>query len=80
VIRSCQKGNDPAEPGYKLNLLKAPHVSVLTAYDTKSHIPLMYRTCLGSGFDKKSVDDFLTSLSFRNTKFMVDRGLPGNTP
>ena len=74
VIRSCSMKNDLAEPGYKLNLLKAPQINVLIAYDTKSHIPLMYRTYRGSSVDKKSVEDFLTSRAFKDTKFMVDRG------
>ena len=34
----------------------------------------MYRTYRGSSVDKKSVEDFLRSRSFVNTKFMVDRG------
>ena len=34
----------------------------------------MYRTYRGSSVDKKSVEDLLVSRSFKNTKFMVDRG------
>lgn len=74
VIRSCSYGNDLAEPGYKLGLLKAPQVNVLIAFDTKNKLPLMYRTYRGSSVDKKSVVDFLVSRSFTDTKFVVDRG------
>ena len=79
MIRSCFTENDLAEPGYKLNLLKAPQVNVLIAYDIKSRLPLMYRTYRGSSVDKKSVEDFLTSRSFKDTKFMVDRGFFSET-
>jgi hypothetical protein len=71
--------NDLAEPGYKLGLLKAPQVNVLIAYDIKNRIPLMYRTYRGSSVDKKSVEDLLASRSFRDTKFMVDRGFFSDT-
>ena len=74
VLRSCSLENDLAEPGYKLNLLKAPQVNILIAYDIKNRIPLMYRTYRGSSVDKKSVEELLVSRSFKNTKFMVDRG------
>ena len=74
VLRSCSMKNDLAEPGHKLNLLKAPQVNVLIAYDIKNGIPLMYRTYRGSSVDKKSVEDFFANRSFKNTKFMVDRG------
>lgn len=74
VIRSCSAENDLAEPGYKMNLLKAPQVNLLIAYDIKNKIPLMYRTYRGSSVDKSSVLDFLHSRSFTDTKFIVDRG------
>ena len=74
VIRSCSEENDLAEPGYKLNLLNAPQVNLLIAYDVKNKIPLMYRTYRGSSVDKKSVEDLLMSRSFTDTKFIVDRG------
>ena len=48
VIRSCSEENDLAELGYKLNLLNAPQVNLLIAYDVKNKIPLMYRTYRGS--------------------------------
>ena len=51
VIRSCSEKNDLAEPGYKLNLLNAPQVNLLIAYDVKNKIPLMYRTYRGSSVD-----------------------------
>ena len=35
VIRSCFMKNDLAEPGYKLNLLKAPHAIVLIISKSK---------------------------------------------
>ena len=79
VLRSCSLENDLAEPGYKLGLLKAPQVNVLIAYDIKNRIPLMYRTYRGSSVDKKSVEDLLASRSFRDTKFMVDRGFFSDT-
>lgn len=74
VIRSCSTENDLAEPGYKLNLVKAPQVNLLIAYDIKQNIPLLYRTFRGSSVDKKSVVDLLESRSFTDTKFVVDRG------
>lgn len=74
VIRSCSEENDLAELGYKLNLLNAPQVNLLIAYDVKNKIPLMYRTYRGSSVDKKSVEDLLMSRSFADTKFIVDRG------
>lgn len=74
VVRSCSEENDLAEPGYKMNALKASQVNILIAYDTKKHIPLMYHTYRGSNVDKKSGVDFLASRSFRNTKFVGDRG------
>lgn len=74
VIRSCSLENDLAEPGYKMNLVKAPQVNLLIAYDIRNNIPLMYRTFRGSSVDKKSVVDLLKSRSFTNTKFVVDRG------
>ena len=79
VLRSCSLENDLAESGYKLGLLKAPQVNVLIAYDIKNRIPLMYRTYRGSSVDKKSVEDLLASRSFRDTKFMVDRGFFSDT-
>ena len=79
VIRSCSTENDLAEPGYKLGLLKAPQVNVLIAYDIKNHVPLMYRTYRGSSVDKKSVENLLTSRTFKDTKFMVDRGFFSET-
>ncbi len=57
VLRSCSLGNDLVEPGYKLNLLKAPQVNVLIAYDIKNRIPLMYWAYRGFSVDKKSVED-----------------------
>ena len=74
VIRSCSLENDLAEPGYKMNLMKAPQVNLLIAYDIRNNIPLMYRTFRGSSVDKKSVVDLLRSRSFSDTKFVVDRG------
>ena len=74
VIRSCSGENDLAEPGYKMNLLKASQVNLLIAYDIKNKIPLMYRTYRGSSVDKSSVLEFLRSRSFTDTKFIVDRG------
>ena len=74
VIRSCSSENDLAEPGYKMRSLKAPQVNLLIAYDVKSRTPLAYRTYRGSSVDKKSVEEFLASRSFTNTKFVVDRG------
>ena len=74
VIRSCSNENDLAEPGYKMSLLKASQVNLLIAYDTKKHVPLMYRTYRGSSVDKRSVLEFLRSRSFTDTKFIVDRG------
>ena len=79
VIRSCSTENDLAEPGYKLNLLKAPQVNLLIAYDIKQKIPLMYRTYRGTSVDKKSVIDLLNSRSFTDTKFIVDRGFFSET-
>lgn len=74
VIRSCSSENDLAEPGYKMSLLKASQVNLLIAYDTKNHVPLMYRTYRGSSVDKRSALEFLRSRSFTDTKFIVDRG------
>lgn len=74
VIRSCSAENDLAEPGYKLNLMKAPQVNLLIAYDIKLRLPLMYRTYRGSSVDKKSVVELLESRSFTDTKFVADRG------
>ena len=74
VVRSCSQNNDLAEPGYKLGALKSPQINVLIAYDTIKKTPLMYRTYRGSSVDKQSVIEFLESRSFKNTKFMVDRG------
>ena len=79
VIRSCSEQNDLAEPGYKLNLLKAPQVNLLIAYDIKNKIPLIYRTYRGSSVDKKSMEDLLMSHSFTDTKFIVDRGFFAET-
>ena len=79
VIRSCSAKNDLAEPGYKLRELKASQVNVLIAYDIRNRMPLMYRTYRGSSVDKKSVEDLLESRSFKNTKFMVDRGFFSDT-
>ena len=79
VIRSCSNENDLAEPGYKMNLLKAPQINVLIAYDVKKMIPLMYRAYRGSSVDRKSVVDLLVSRSFTNTKFIVDRGFYSET-
>lgn len=74
VIRSCSSENNLAEPGYKMSLLKASQVNLLIAYDTKNHVPLMYRTYRGSSVDKRSALEFLRSRSFTDTKFIVDRG------
>lgn len=79
VIRSCSTENDLAEPGYKLNQLKASQVNLLIAYDIKTRIPLMYRTYRGSSVDKRSVIDLLESRSFTDTKFIVDRGFFSDT-
>lgn len=79
VIRSCSTENDLAEPGYKLNLMKAPQVNLLIAYDIKQNIPLLYRTFRGSSVDKKSVVELLESRSFTDTKFVVDRGFFSDT-
>ena len=79
VIRSCSTENDLAEPGYKLNQLKASQVNLLIAYDIKTKIPLMYRTYRGSSVDKRSVIDLLESRSFTDTKFIVDRGFFSDT-
>ena len=79
VIRSCSTKNDLAESGYKVRELKASQVNVLIAYDIKNRMPLMYRTYRGSSVDKKSVEDLLESRSFKNTKFMVDRGFYSET-
>lgn len=74
VVRSCSLENDLAEPGYKLNLLKAPQVNLMIAFDIRNQMPLMYRTYRGSSIDKKSVLEFLQSRHFKDTKFIVDRG------
>lgn len=74
VIRSCSENNDLAEAGYKMRSLKAEQVNLLIAYDTKSNLPLMFRTFRGSSVDKKSVIDLLESRRFTDTKFVVDRG------
>jgi len=74
VIRSCSEENYLAEAGYKTRQLKAPQVNLLIAYDIVNKVPLMYRTFRGSSVDKKSVEEFLKSRSFTNTKFIVDRG------
>ena len=74
VVRSCSLENDLAEPGYKLKLLKASQVNLMIAYDIRNKMPLMYRTYRGSNVDKKSVLEFLRSRTFKDTKFIVDRG------
>lgn len=74
VIRSCSQLNDLAEPGYKMNLLKAPQENLLIAYDMKNKMPVMYRTFRGSTVDKVSVIEFIESRRFIYTKFVVDRG------
>lgn len=74
VIRSCSMENDLAEPGYKMNLIKASQVNLLVAYDIRLKVPLMYRTYRGSSVDKKSVIELLESRSFTDTKFVADRG------
>lgn len=74
VIRSCSNENDLAEPGYKMNALKAPQVNLLIAYDVENNLPLIYRTYRGSSVDKRSVVEFLESRSFSGVKFIVDRG------
>lgn len=74
VVRSCSFENDLAEPGYKMNLLKAPQVNLMIAFDIRNQMPLMYRTYRGSSIDKRSVLEFLGSRHFENTKFIVDRG------
>lgn len=79
VIRSCSTENNLAEPGYKMRELKNNQINVLIAYDIQNKIPLMYRTYRGSSVDKKSVEDLLISRSFKNTKFMVDRGFYSET-
>ena len=79
VIRSCSTENDLAEPGYKTNLIKAPQVNLLVAYDIKQKLPLMYRTYRGSSVDKKSVVELLESRSFSDTKFVADRGFFSET-
>ena len=79
VIRSCSTENDLSEPGYKMKELGDNQVNVLIAYDITNHIPLMVRTYRGSSVDKKSVEDFLISRSFKNVKFIVDRGFFSET-
>lgn len=79
VIRSCSGENGLADPGYKMNLLKAPQVNLLIAYDIRNKIPIAYRTYRGSCIDKKSVAEFLQSRSFTDTKFVVDRGFFSGT-
>jgi len=79
VIRSCSTENDLAEPGYKMNLIKAPQANLLVAYDIKQRAPLMYRTYRGSSVDKRSVVDLLESRSFTDTKFVADRGFFSDT-
>ena len=74
VIRSCSNKNDLSESGYKARELKSSQINVLIAYDTKKMSPVMYRTYRGSSVDKSSVKEFLESRSFKNIKFMVDRG------
>ena len=74
VIRSCSNLNDLAEPGYKMNLLKAPQENLLIAYDIRNNMPVMYRTFRGSTVDKVSVIEFIESRNFIDTKFVVDRG------
>ena len=54
--------------------LKAPQINVLIAYDTKTNIPLLYRTYRGSSVDKKSCEELLQYYDFKNIKFVVDRG------
>ena len=79
VIRSCSEENDLAEAGYKMKQLKTEQVNLLIAYDTKTHNPLMYRTYRGSSVDKKSAVEFIQSRSFKNVKFVVDRGFYSET-
>lgn len=74
VIRSCSTENDLAEPGYKMNIMKAPQVNLMVAYDIKHNLPLLYRTYRGSSIDKKSVADMPEIRSFSDTKFVVDCG------
>ena len=74
VIRSCSENNDLADAGYKMSLLKAPQVNLLIAYDINSKMPLLYRTFRGSSVDKCSVIELLECRSFKDTKFVVDRG------
>ncbi len=74
VISSCSEENDLAEPGYKIRELRTPQVNLLIAYDIKNMVPLLYRTYCGSSVDKSSVVELLESRSFKDTKFIVDRG------
>ena len=74
VIRSCSYNNLLSEPGYKMQEIKSSQINVLIAFDTRNNTPLMYRSYRGSSVDKSSVVEFLESRSFKNTKFMVDRG------
>ena len=74
VVRSCSWNNDLAEAGCKMQFLKSSQINVMIAYDAEKKIPLMYRTYRGSSVDKKSVIEFLESRSFKNVKFVVDRG------
>lgn len=69
VIRSCSENNDLTEPGYKTKQLKAPQVNLLITYDTKTNIPLMYRTFRGLSADKKSCESLIRR---RNSSFIKD--------
>ena len=74
VIRSCSFHNNLADRGYKASQLKSQQVNLLIAYDTKTGMPLLYRTFRGSSVDKKSVVEILESRTFKNVKFVVDNG------
>ena len=74
AIRSCSKGNDLVETGYKYNQLKADQVNLLMGYDVERGFPLFARIFRGSVTDASSIEDITRVYEFSKIMFIVDRG------
>lgn len=74
VIPSSSHDNELAQKGYKFSNIKDSQINVLMGYDVNTNTPLFSRIYEGGNLDKISIKDVLQRYTFKNVRFIVDRG------
>lgn len=73
-IESYSSSNEMAQYGNKYSATGEKQMNLVMAYDIESGMPILSKMYEGNILDKVAVNSFLSSFTFNNKLFIVDRG------